>query len=453
VTNQDTAPGTQLELPLGKSSRGEIQVGTPEEDAPVNGERLMERVLEEGNLIRALRQGQRNGGSPGIDGMTVEELPTYLKAPWPASREALLGGTYEPQPVKRVEIPKPDGGIRLLGVPTVLDRWIQQALLQVVQAEWDPTFSDASDGFRPGRSAQQALLRAQVYVHQGYAWVVDLDLEKCFDRVNHDKLMSRVKERVSDRRVLKLIDRFLKAGVMIGQGWHPSMEGTLHGGPISPLLTNLLLDRLDQELEKRGHKFVRYADDCHIYVKSKGAGERVRASVTRFLSRKRKLKVNAQKSAVDRPWRRKFRGVTFTHSGPHRRKVREKALERFKEVIRGRTQRTRGKTIRQVVAELGNYINGWKAYFGLAQVKSVFKELDSWIRRRLRCYLWKQWGRRGYRELLRRGISRELAWKTAKSAHGPWRLSKSPGLSIALPGRFFDSLGLPRLFETKSQLP
>jgi RNA-directed DNA polymerase len=452
VTNQDIAPGTQLELPLGKSSRGEIQVGKPEEDAPVNGEQLMERALEKGNLIRALRQVQRKGGSPGIDGMTVEELPTYLKEHWPAIREALLGGTYEPQPVKRVEIPKPDGGIRLLGVPTVLDRCIQQALLQVVQAEWDPTFSDASYGFRPGRSAHQALLRAQAYVHQGYAWVVDMDLEKCFDRVNHDKLMSLVKERVSDRRVLKLIDRFLKAGVMIGEGWHPSMEGTPQGGPISPLLTNLLLDRLDKELEKRGHKFVRYADDCNIYVKSKRAGERVLASVTRFLSRKLKLKVNAQKSAVDRPWRRKFLGFTFTHSGPHRRKVSGKALERFKEVIRGRTQRTRGKTIRQVVAELGNYINGWKAYFGLAQVKSVFKELDSWIRRRLRCYLWKQWGRRGYRELLRRGISRELAWNTAKSAHGPWRLSKSPGLSIALPGRFFDALGLPRLFETKSQL-
>jgi RNA-directed DNA polymerase len=224
------------------------------------------------------------------------------------------------------------------------------------------------------------------------------------------------------------------------------------GSVLSPLLTNLLLDRLDKELEKRGHKCVRYADDGNISVKSTRAGERVLASVTRFLSRKLKLKANAQKRAVDRPWRRKFLGFTFTPSGPHRRKVSGKALERFKEVIRGRAQRTRGKTSRQVVAELGNYIHGWKAYFGLAQVKSVFKELDSWIRRRLRCYLWKQWGRRGYRELLRRGISRELAWNTAKSAHGPWRLSKSPGLSIALPGRFFDALGLPRLFETKSQL-
>jgi RNA-directed DNA polymerase len=452
VTNQDTAPGTQLELPLGSFPRGEIRVGKPEEDAPVNGERLMERVLEKGNLIRAVRQVKRNGGSPGIDGMTVEELPTYLKEHWPAIRESLLGGTYEPQPVKRVEIPKPDGGIRPLGVPTVLDRFVQQALLQVLQAEWDPTFSDASYGFRPGRSAHQALLRAQLYLSQGYGWVVDMDLEKFFDRVNHDKLMSLVKERVSDRRGLKRIDRFLKAGGMRGEGWPPSLEGAPQGGPISPLLTNLLLDRLDKELEKRGHKFVRYADDCNIYVKSKRAGERVLASVTRFLSRKLKLKVNAQKSAVDRPWQRKFLGFTFTNSGPHRSKVGEKALERFKEVIRRITQRTRGQTIRQVIAEMGKYINGWKAYFGFAQVKSGFKELDSWIRRRLRCYLWKQWGRRGYRELLRRGVSRELAWNTAKSAHGPWRLSQSPGLSIALPGRFFDVLGLPRLFEKRYQL-
>lgn len=269
MTNQDTAPGTQLELPLGKSSRGEIQVGKPEEDAPVNGERLMERVLEKGNLIRALRQVQRNGGSPGIDGMTVEELPTYLKEHWPAIREALLGGTYEPQPVKRGEIPKPDGGIRLLGVPTVLDRCIQQALLQVVQAEWDPTFSDASYGFRPGRSAHQALLRAQAYVHQGYAWVVDMDREKFFDRVNHDNLMSLVKERVSDRRVLKLIDRFLKAGVMIGEGWHPSMEGTPQGGPLSPILANVYLhyalDLWFQKVVKLrccGEAcLIRYADD------------------------------------------------------------------------------------------------------------------------------------------------------------------------------------------------
>jgi RNA-directed DNA polymerase len=452
VTNQDTAPGTQLELPLGSFPRGEIRVGKPEEDAPVNGERLMERVLEKGNLIRAVRQVKRNGGSPGIDGMTVEELPTYLKEHWPAIRESLLGGTYEPQPVKRVEIPKPDGGIRPLGVPTVLDRFVQQALVQVLQAEWAPTFSDASDGFRPGRSAHQALLRAQRYLSQGYGWVVDMDLEKFFDRVNHDKLMSLVKERVSDRRVLKLIDRFLKAGVMIGEGWHPSLEGAPQGGPISPLLTNLLLDRLDKELEKRGHKFVRYADDCNIYVKSKRAGERVLASVTRFLSRKLKLKVNAQKSAVDRPWQRKVLGFTFTNSGPHRSKVGEKALERFKEVIRRITQRTRGQTIRQVIAEMGKYINGWKAYFGFAQVKSGFKGLDSWIRRRLRCYLGKQWGRRGDRELLRRGVSRELAGNTAKSAHGPWRLSQSPGLSIALPGRFFDALGLPRLFEKRYQL-
>jgi len=279
-----------------------------------------------------------------------------------------------------------------------------------------------------------------------------MDLEKFCARVNHDTLMSLVKERVSDRRGLKRIDRFLKAGGMRGEGWPPSLEGAPQGGPRSPLLTNRLLDRLDKEREKRGHTFGRYADDCNIYVKSNRAGERVLASVTRFRSRKLKLKVNAQRSAVDRPWQRKFLGFTVTNSGPHRSKVGEKALERFKAVIRRITHRTRGQSIRPVRAEMGKYINGGKAYFGCAQVKAGCKELDSWIRRRRRCYLGKQWGRRGYRELLRRGGSRDLAWNTATSAHGPWRLSQSPGLSIALPGRFFDALGLPRLFEKRYQL-
>jgi RNA-directed DNA polymerase len=379
--------------------------------------------------------------------MTVEELPGYLKAHWPEIREALLAGRYQPQPVKRVEIPKSGGGVRKLGIPTVLDRFIQQALLQVLQPAWDGIFSDGSYGFRPGRSAHHAIAQAQQYLKAGYSWVVDLDLDKFFDRVNHDKLMSRVKERVTDRRVLQLIDRYLKAGALTGDGFEATPEGTPQGGPLSPLLANLLLDGLDQELEKRGHRFVRYADDCNIYVRSARAGARVLASVTRYLKRKLKLVVNAAKSAVDRPWRRTFLGFSFTGRQPNRRQVSVKALKAFKQEIRRLTHRTRGASLPQVVQEVRRYVTGWYAYFGWAEATSVFKELDSWVRRRLRCYLWKQWGRRRYRELRNRGVSRDLAWNATKSAHGPWRLSRSPALTYVLPGGYFDGLGVPRLYQ------
>jgi RNA-directed DNA polymerase len=405
----------------------------------------MERVVERENLLAALRRVKRNGGSPGIDGMAVEELPGYLREQWPQIREALLAGTYRPQPVKRVEIPKPGGGVRKLGIPTVLDRFIQQAILQALQPEWDHTFSDGSYGFRPGRSAHQAIAQAQRYLGEGYSWVVDLDLEKFFDRVNHDKLMSLVKQRVADRRVLQLIDRYLKAGALTDEGLEATLEGTPQGGPLSPLLANLLLDGLDKELERRGHRFVRYADDCNIYVKSGRAGQRVLASVTRFLERRLKLAVNAAKSAVDRPWRRTFLGFTFTGRRPNRRRVSDKALKACKEEVRRRTFRTRGESLVRVVGDLRRYLDGWYTYFGFAEAPSSFKELDSWIRRRLRCYLWKQWDRRRYRQLRRRGVSRDLAWNTVKSAHGPWRISRSPALAIALPGSYFDGLGLPRL--------
>jgi RNA-directed DNA polymerase len=407
----------------------------------------MERVVERTNLLAALARVKRNGGSPGVDGMPVEELPGYLKAHWPEIREALLAGRYQPQPVKRVEIPKPGGGVRKLGIPTVLDRFIQQALLQVLQPAWDGTFSDRSYGFRPGRSAHHAIAQAQQYLKAGYSWVVDLDLDKFFDRVNHDKLMSRVKERVTDRRVLELIDRYLKAGALTGDGFEATPEGTPQGGPVSPLLANLLLDGLDRELEKRGHRFVRYADDCNIYVRSARAGARVLASVTRYLKRQLKLVVNAAKSAVDRPWRRTFLGFSFTGRQPNRRQVSVKALKAFKQEIRRLTQRTRGVSLPQVAQEVRRYVTGWYAYFGWAEATSVFKELDSWVRRRLRCYLWKQWGRGRYRELRNRGVSRDLAWNTTKSAHGPWRLSRSPALTYALPGGYFDRLGVPRLYQ------
>jgi RNA-directed DNA polymerase len=411
----------------------------------------MERVLESENLRRALRQVRGNRGAPGIDGMTVDGLVAHLKTHWPAIRSSLVEGTSKPQPVRRVEIPKAGGGTRNLGVPVVLDRFVEQALLQVLQAEWDPTFSEWSYGFRPGRSAHQAVSQAQEYIREGYAWVIDLDLERFFDRVNHDVLLSRIRARVRDRRVVRLIHRFLKAGVFTLEGVvEPTVEGTSQGSPLSPLLANLLLDDLDKELEKRGHRFVRYADDGNIYVRSQRAGERVMTSVTRFLERRLKLKVNEAKSAVDRPSNRKFLGFTLTCGRTPRRKVSEKSLLAFKAKVCELTGRTRGRTMRQIVTELRKYLLGWRGYFGFAEVTSPLLDLDKWIRRRLRSYHWKQWGRRGYRELRKRGISRDLAWNTAKSAHGPWRLSRSPALAIALPARYFVALGLPSLVERRT---
>jgi len=446
----NSRPAVQLWLPFekkGELGRVEATTESPPEDA-----QLMERVVERDNLIRALKQVKRNGGSPGVDGMTVEELAPYLKGNWLRLKEALLKGTYLPQPVRRVEIPKPGGGMRKLGIPSVVDRFIQQAIMQVLQGEWDPTFSKASFGFRPGRSAHQAVGSAQEYIRKGRTWVVDLDLEKFFDRVNHDKLMGEVSKRVRDRRILRIIRRFLEAGVLEHHALHETTEGTPQGGPLSPLLANLLLDCMDRELERRGHRFVRYADDCNIYVRSKRAGDRVMRSVGEFLSRRLKLKVNEAKSAVARPWQRKFLGFSFSRFDLRRRISRE-AMTRLKERVRAITQRTRGRSIKDIASELGQYLRGWKAYYGFAEVLSPLKELDSWIRRRLRCYLWKQWGRRGYRELVKRGVSRDLAWNTAKSAHGPWRLSRSPGLAFALTASYFSGLGVPRLYIKGSSQP
>jgi RNA-directed DNA polymerase len=447
VSSEGKASVRQLELPLDDPG-DEAVTGTRGEDAPVEEGGLLERVLEAENLRRALHQVRRHQGAPGIDGRTVDDLGGYLKTHWPTIRAALLEGTYAPQPVRRTAIPKAGGGTRNLGIPTVLDRFIEQALLQVLQQEWDPTCSERSYGFRPQRSAHQAVEQAQAYIRAGYTWVVDIDLEKFFDRVNHDVLLSRVRRRVQDRRGLTLIHRFLKAGVLTLEGGvEPTAEGTPQGGPLSPLLANLLLDEFDKELEKRGHRFARYADDANIYVRSRQAGERVMASVTRFLERKLRLKVNEAKSAVDRPWNRKFLGFTFTARRPNRRQVSEKALKAFKAKVCEITSRTRGRTIRQIVQELRQLMLGWKAFFGFAEVRSPLRDLDKWIRRRLRSYHWKQWGRKRYRQLRKRGVSRQLAWNTVKSAHGPWRLSQSPALAIALPQRYFAALGLPRLIE------
>jgi RNA-directed DNA polymerase len=316
-----------------------------------------------------------------------------------------------------------------------------------LQADWDTTFSDASFGFRPGRSAHHAVARAQDYLHQRYAWVVDIDLEKFFDRVNHDKLMRLVRDRIEDVRAITLIRRYLTSGVLIGEDYHETSEGTPQGGPLSPLLANLLLNELDRELEGRHLRFVRYADDCNIYVRSARAARRVMAGATEYLKRKLRLTVNEAKSAVDRPWKRTFLGFTFTTRQPNRRKISEKAIMRFKAEIRRMTHRTRGVTFLQVIKDLRSYLTGWKLYYGFSEARSVFQGLDSWVRRRLRCYLWKQWGRSGYRRLVERGVTRDLAWNTAKSAHGPWRLSHSPALSFALPKKYFVGLGLPLLYE------
>ena len=410
-------------------------------------EQLMEEVCGRENCKQALARVKANKGSAGVDGMTVHELPEFLKQHWPAIREQLLSGSYKPQPVKRVEIPKPDGGVRKLGIPTVLDRFVQQAVMQVLQRRWDRTFSDHSYGFRAGRSAHQAVEAAQRYIAVGYRWVVDLDLEKFFDRVNHDKLMAKIAERVSDKLLLKLIRAFLRAGVMENGLVSSLDEGTPQGGPLSPLLSNIVLDEFDRELERRGLRFARYADDCNIYVRSRRAGERVMASITRFITTKLKLKVNQQKSGVIRPWEGKFLGFSFTNAGVPKRRIAPKAVDRFKERIRELTRRTRGVSTERMAEELSRYLRGWIGYFGKCETPSVLQSLEEWTRRRLRSAIWKQWKRGSVRfaELRKRGVSGLLAGCTAGSAHGPWRLADSPALHKALPNAYFDSLGIPRL--------
>src|SRR6202795_1035495 len=411
-------------------------------------ERLMEEVCELENCKQALQRVKANKGSPGVDGMTVDELPEYLKQHGLEIGEQLRNGTYQPRPGRRVEIPKLDGnGVRKLGIPCVLDRFVQQAVLQVLQKRWDPTFSDHSHGFRPGRSAKQAVHEAQQYIAEGYRWCVDLDLEQFFDRVNHDRLMAAVAKRVADPRILQLIGAFLKAGVMENGLVRSVDEGTPQGGPLSPLLSNLVLDELDRELERRGHRFVRYADDENIYVASERAGQRVMKSVTRFITERLKLKVNQAKSAVARPGQRKFLGFSFTSEREPRRRIAPKAMARFQERIRELTSRTRGISLPKMVAETAIYLRGWLGYFGECQTPSVLKRLESWLRRRLRSVVWKHWkqGRTRFKELRKRGVSKDLAAQTAGSAHGPWRIANSPALSLALPNAYFDSLGLPSM--------
>jgi RNA-directed DNA polymerase len=453
----DRRQKNQLELAWGEEGRGEapklIPAGTESSAAkrgtenPAITEPLMEEVCERENCKRALKRVKANKGSPGVDGMTVQALPGFLQQHWLAIREQLQSGTYQPQPVKRVEIPKSDGGVRKLGIPTVLDRFIQQAVMQVLQKRWDRTFSDHSYGFRPGRSAHQAVEAAQQHIAAGYRWVVDLDLEKFFDRVGHDKLMAKIAERVSDKRLLKLIRAFLRAGVMENGLVSPLDEGTPQGGPLSPLLSNLVLDEFDRELERRGHRFARYADDSNIYVRSRRAGERVMKSVTRFIHTKLKLQVNQSKSAVAEPWERKFLGFSFTSSASPKRRIAPKAVKRFKERVRELTRRTRGISIDRMAKELTLYLRGWIGYFGKCQTPTVLQSLEEWTRRRLRSVIWKQWkrGTTRYVELRKRGVNAKLAATTAGSAHGPWHLARSQALALALPNAYFDSFGIPRL--------
>jgi RNA-directed DNA polymerase len=453
----DKRQKNQLELAFTEMSRSEAPRDSAEgtetlmakraAESKAASEPLMEAVCERKNCEQALARVKSNKGSAGIDGMTVEQLPDYLKKHWPTIREQLLGGTYKPQPVKRVEIPKPDGGMRQLGIPTVLDRFIQQAVMQVLQRSWDQTFSEHSYGFRPGRSAHQAVTKAQQYLADGYGWVVDLDLEKFFDRVNHDRLMAKLAERISDKRRLKLTRAFLRAGVMEGGLVSPVDEGTPQGGPLSPLLSNIVLDELDRELEQRGHRFVRYADDCNIYVRSQRAGERVMKSISEFIMKKLKLKVNEQKSAVSKPSKRKFLGFSFTWHREPKRRIAPKAIARFKQRVRALTRRTRGVKVETMVAQLSRYLTGWRGYFGFCQTPTVLRKLEEWLRRRLRSVIWKQWrsGRVRFAELTKRGVGKDLAAQTAGSAHGPWRLSNSPALAIALPNAYFASLALTPL--------
>jgi RNA-directed DNA polymerase len=453
----DKRQKNQLMLAFAEENRGEapngLGGGTESlaakrgTESPAIGEQLMEEVCERENCKQALARVKANKGSAGVDGMTIQQLPEHLKQHWPVIREQLLSGRYRPQPVRRVEIPKPGGGVRKLGIPTVLDRFIQQAVMQALQRRWDRTFSEHSYGFRPGRSAHQAVAQAQQYIAEGYRWCVDLDLEKFFDRVSHDKLMSKIAKRVDDKRMLKLIRAFLTAGVMEDGLVSPVDEGTPQGGPLSPLLSNIVLDEFDRELERRGLRFARYADDSNIYVRSRRAGERVMESITRFITTKLKLQVNEQKSAVARPWERKFLGFSFTSGFKPKRRIAPQGVGRFKERVRELTSRTRGVSADRMAEDLTRYLRGWIGFFGKCETPSVLEGLEMWLRRRFRSAIWKQWkrGTMRFAELRKRGVGKDLAAQTAGSAHGPWRIADSPGLHIALPNAYFDSLGIPRL--------
>jgi len=436
------------------TGRSRQPVPASEDEAGEGAPVLMEEVVRPENLRAAHRRVVRNGGTGGVDGVSVEDLAGQIRADWPRIREQLLEGSYEPAPVRKVVIPRPGGGERTLGIPTVMDRMIQQALLQVLTPIFDPTFSEDSYGFRPGRSTHQAVLRAKEHVEAGYRWVVDLDLAKFFDTVQHDVLMARVGHRVGDKRVLRVIGRYLRAGTMEGGLTSPRREGTPQGGPLSPLLSNILLDVLDRELESRGHRFVRYADDFQVYVRSKAAGERVMASLERFLEKRLRLKVNRQKSAVGRPWERKFLGYRFTASRSAVLRPAPESVARFKQKLRELFRQGRGWSLVRTIETLNPILRGWGNYYGLSGVEGVFEELDQWVRRRLRLQLWRRWKRpRTRAEQLRKlGLEEDRAWRSAYNGRGPWWNSGASHMNQAVPTVWLAQRGLVSLIDQHRKL-
>ena len=433
-------PGTGAGAEVRTAAVGRTKPGTP---------RLMEAVVERSNMLCAYERVVKNQGAPGVDGLTVAAFKPWLGSYWASVRQALLAGEYMPEAVRKVEIPKPQGGVRTLGIPTVLDRLIQQALHQVLQPLFEPEFSGSSYGFRPGGNAQQAVKAARGYVAEGRRWVVDLDLEKFLDRVNHDVLMARVVRKVKDERVLKLIRRYLEAGLMEGGVVSARTQGTPQGGPLSPLLSNILLTDLDRELEKRGYRFCRYADDCNIYVKSKRSGQRIMTAITAFLEQRLKLRVNAAKSAVARPWQRKFLGYSMTWHRKPKLKIAQPSQQRLVEKIRKTLRAARGQSLKQVIEHLNPLVRGWVAYFRLTEVKGVLEELDGWIRHKLRTLLWRQWKRNPTRakNLMRAGLGAVRAWRSATHGRGPWWNGGASHMNAAYPKSSFDRMGLVSLLD------
>src|SRR5690554_3353658 len=418
---------------------------------------LLNQILSRENMLQALKRVEQNKGSHGVDMMPVQNLRQHIVENWLSIKEAILKGTYEPMPVRRVEIPKPDGGVRLLGIPTVTDRLIQQAIAQVLSKVYDPTFSENSYGFRPNRNAHDAVRKAKEYIGEGYRWVVDMDLEKFFDKVNHDRLMSTLAKRIQDKPLLKLIRKYLQSGVMINGVVSSTLEGTPQGGPLSPLLSNIVLDELDKELERRGHKFVRYADDCNIYVKSKRAGLRTMANIQRFIEGKLRLKVNEKKSAVDRPWKRKFLGFSFTFHKEPKVRIAKESLKRMKNKVREITSRKMPYPMEYRIQKLNQYLMGWCGYFVLADTKSIFLELDQWIRRRLRMCLWKNWKKpkTKIRNLIQLGVPQWQAYEWGNTRKSYWRISNSPILHRTLGNSYWRNRGLKSLearYENLRQL-
>lgn len=453
------AEATAAKPRAGSKSRGQKSRGydtgvsnvtaMTEIDWPEAEDRLMEEVVSRGNMMKALNRVVSNKGAAGVDGMTTGQLKEYLLREWPRIKEELLTGRYQPQPVRKVEIPKPGGGVRMLGIPTVLDRLIQQAVYQELGPLFEPGFSASSYGFRPGRSTHHAVKAARSHVAEGLRWVVDIDLARFFDRVNHDILMSRVARKVKDKRVLLLIRRYLQAGLFEGGLVSPRTEGTPQGGPLSPLLSNILLDDLDKELEKRGHAFCRYADDANVYVRTRRSAERVMSSLTRFLETRLKLVVNREKSAVDRPWNRQFLGYGMSNHRTPQIKVGGKALERLKSKVREAARKGRGRNIKRVIDDLTPIVRGWSNYFRLAEVKKPFEEVDGWLRRKLRCIIWRQWKRPSTRarKLMQRGLSEERAYKSAHNGRGPWWNSGASHMNQAFDKSYFTELGLISLLS------